>query len=294
MFSMKSKVQSRLESAVAAIDQGSDKKITLDHLSDSAGISKYHFHRLFSGFTGIAVGQYIRLGRLKKASYQLAFRKWQSITDVAFDAGYENAESFSRAFKREYGQTPRQFRQNPNWYSWHNIHNQIENGTGIKMNETKKSNVETIDFPETKIAVLEHRGAPKALKSSIAKFIEWRKLNKLPPSKHGTFNILYDDPAITADTDYRFDLCCAITKDIAANDYGVTMKIIPAGRCARLRHVGPDHRLEASIKYLIDDWFIESDESLRDFPIFIERVSFFPEVPETQMITDIYLPLLTP
>ncbi|UTW55974.1 GyrI-like domain-containing protein [Kordiimonas sp. SCSIO 12610] len=284
---MKPENQNRISAAVT----NSSEQPNLDELAKNAGISKYHFHRLFSGLTGIAVQRYMRLARMKRASFQLAFRTWQSITDIAFDAGYENAESFSRAFKREYGQTPTGFRKAPDWHTWHTLHSNIQDLSGQNMQAISSDHVDIIDFPETQVAVLEHRGDPSLLKNSIAKFIGWRRANKLPPKRHATFNILYDDPAITADADYRFDLCCAVTKDFSDPEHGIIMKFIPAGRCAKIRHVGPDHLLDQKVRYLIGDWFHTSSELLRDFPIFFERVSFFPEVPEHEMTTDIYLPL---
>jgi AraC family transcriptional regulator len=290
-MAMNDDTRKRLERAILQIDINIDRNKSLDELSKDAGFSKFHFHRLFSGFTGVSIGQYLRFAVLKRAAFQLAFRKWQTITDIAFDAGYENAESFSRAFKREYGQTPSNFRKSPDWHTWHKLHETINELSGQGMKSISHENIEIINFPETKIAVYEHYGPPHTLKNSITKFIEWRRAKKLPPHKHATYNILYDDPTITADDEYRFDLCCAVSRDLSDPDHGIVMKSIPAGKCAKIRHTGPDHLLDDKVRYLIGDWFTVSNEALRDFPIFFERVSFFPDVPEREMITDIYLPL---
>ena len=66
---------------------------------------------------------------------------------------------------------------------------------------------------------------------------------------------------------------------------------IPAGRCALLRHVGSDDQLGRSIRYLYANWLPASGEELRDFPLFMRRVTFFPDVPDSEAVTDIYLPL---
>jgi AraC-like DNA-binding protein len=62
-----------------------------------AGFSPFHFHRQFSAYTGIGVGRLVQLFRLRRASMQLVFNPRASITDIAYDAGFANAESFSRA-----------------------------------------------------------------------------------------------------------------------------------------------------------------------------------------------------
>jgi len=67
--------------------------------------------------------------------------------------------------------------------------------------------------------------------------------------------------------------------------------IIPAGRCALLRHVGSDDQLGRSIRHLYSSWLPTSGEDLRDYPLYLRRVAFFPDVPDSEAITDIYLPL---
>jgi AraC family transcriptional regulator len=151
--------------------------------------------------------------------------------------------------------------------------------------------VNIVHFPKTLIATMEHRSAPNLIGNTIKKFIEWRKNNRLPPSKSKTFNLVYDDQNITAPENYRFDLCCSIDEEIEENSYGVVNKIIPAGKCAVVRHIGSDETIGLAVQYLYSEWLNNSDFEIRDFPIFFERVSFFPEVSENEMITDVYLPI---
>jgi AraC family transcriptional regulator len=151
--------------------------------------------------------------------------------------------------------------------------------------------VRILDFPKTPVAVLEHRGDPKRIGDSIRKFIEWRKQNRLPPRTSATFNLLYDDPAHVKAEDFRLDLCAQTFEEIESNPFGVIQKTIPSGRCAVLRHVGVEESLEDSIRWLYSQWLPGSGESLRDFPLFLQRLTFFPDVPEHEAITDIFLPL---
>jgi AraC family transcriptional regulator len=148
-----------------------------------------------------------------------------------------------------------------------------------------------VQFPATRVAALEHRGSPMRLGDSIRRFIEWRKAHKLPPKFSGTFNIIYNDPDEVPPEEFRFSLCAATDKPIEPNDTGVTALTIPSGRCAVLRHVGSDDQLGRSILHLYATWLPGSGEELRDFPLFMQRVTFFPDVPDSEAITDIYLPL---
>ena len=100
------------------IDKHLDGALTVEELSKVANFSKFHFHRQFSEYCGINIGRYIQLMKLKRASYRLAFNRQDRVIDIALDAGFENPESFSRAFKNAFGQTPREFRKEPAWASW--------------------------------------------------------------------------------------------------------------------------------------------------------------------------------
>lgn len=151
--------------------------------------------------------------------------------------------------------------------------------------------VRVVHFPATRLAVLEHRGSPLRLGDSIRSFIEWRKANKLPPRSSATFNLVYNDPEDTPPEEFRFGLAAATDKEIGPNEAGVTALTIPAGRCASLRHLGSDDQLGRSILHLYSSWLPGSGEELRDFPLFMQRVAFFPDVADSESITDVYLPL---
>jgi len=153
------------------------------------------------------------------------------------------------------------------------------------------ADVQVVHFPETKVALLEHRGDPRRLGDSIRAFIAWRREQGLPPSRSATFNILYDDPATVAPEAHRFGLCAATERDVAANAQGVMASTLAGGRCARLRHVGSDDTLAGTVRFLYAQWLPQSGEELRDAPLFVQRVRFFPDVPEHEAVTEVFLPL---
>ena len=284
--------RSKLRKVLEYIDSHLDDDLSVDRLSNVAAFSKYHFHRQFSELFGISVYKYVQLNRLKRASYQLAFRNPMQIVDISLASGYENHESFSRAFKKSIGQTPSEFREHPQWNPWHSTYQPLSDLRIEHMKaENQPANVKLITFKDTKVAALEHRGDPNLIGNSVRKFIEWRKQNSLTPQVSDTFNILYDNPSSTSPENYCFDICASTERDVADNAFGVVEKTIPGGRCAVLRHIGDDANLGESITYLYSDWLPLSGEEPRDFPLFLQRVSFFPDVPEHEAITDVFLPL---
>lgn len=284
--------RARFRTVLTFIDAHLDEDLSVDRLSSVASFSKFHFHRQFSQLFGIGVSRYIQLVRLKRASYQLAFRPRDRIIDIALACRYESHEAFTRAFKRALGQTPSEFRERPEWGPWHATYQSLREMRIEHMTPDNRAvNVDIVDFPETRVAVLEHRGDPRLVEDSVRKFIAWRKQNKLPPHVSKTFNVFYHDPAETPPEQYRMDLCAATDRAVADNAFGVIAKTIPGGRCAVLRHVGSDDTLGASIAYLYATWLPSSGEEPRDFPPFAQRVRFFPDVPEHEAVIDLFLPI---
>jgi AraC family transcriptional regulator len=276
----------RIERVISHICSHLGEELTVDHLSAVAGFSKFHFHRQFSAFTGFSVAQFVRLVRLKRAAYQLAFEPERAIIDVALDAGFGAPESFSRAFKDVQGQTPSEFRRSPRWGAWANER---------RLPTPTRSNCMTPDlvhFATTRIAVLEHRGPSDTLMSSVGRFIQWRKASgDSPVASCRTFGITYEDPETTELSLFRFDVCGELFGPLRANDAGVIEKVIPGGRCAVARHVGSTDAIASTVQTLYAVWLPQSGEQPRDFPCFFHYVKRMPSAPEHEQITDVYLPL---
>jgi AraC family transcriptional regulator len=268
------------------IEKHLDEELSVESLSKIANFSKYHFHRQFSEYAGINVFRYIQLMRMRRASYRLAFSEHTRIIDIALEAGFENPESFSRAFKNMFGQTPSQFRKNPAWEPWHTQYRAPTRQRRQRMEVTIK------EFNETRVAVLEHRGAPELVNNSVKEFIAWRKQSGLSPVTTSlTLGIVYDNPETTEPEEFRFDICGSVNGEIPDNSQGVVNKVIPSGRCAVVRHFGSHNRIGESAYYLYREWLPSSGEELRDFPLFFHYLNLIPETPEHELVTDVYLPL---
>ncbi|MEJ2060993.1 MAG: AraC family transcriptional regulator [Gammaproteobacteria bacterium] len=276
----------RFDKVFDYIHEHLDEELSVECLSQVANFSKFHFHRQFSQYAGISVIRYIQLMRLRRASYRLAFEEQTRVIEIALEAGFENPESFSRAFKNTFGQTPSQFRKAPAWQPW------AEQYRFPNRDRRQTMNVKIVEFPQTMVAVLEHRGAPEQVNSTAKRFIEWRKASGLSPVKtSNTFGIAYDDPATTAPESFRFDICGSVNERVPNNQQGIVNKVIPAGRCAVIRHLGPHNQMDKGVYYLYREWLPESGEELRDFPLFFHYLNLLPETAEHELITDIYLPL---
>ncbi|HJV65677.1 MAG TPA: AraC family transcriptional regulator [Geomonas sp.] len=276
----------RFERVFEYIERHLDEPLSVEQLSQVACFSKFHFHRQFSQYAGIGVFAYIRLLRLRLASYRLVFRKQERITDIALAAGFESPEAFSRAFRQAFGQSPSQFRKTPSWQPWN------ERFRLPPRERREKMDVKIVDFAETAVAILKHQGDPALLNDSALTFIEWRKQSGLSPKQTcRTFGVAYDDPNATNPEKFRFDICGEVWGKVPENPQGVVNGVIPAGRCAVVRHLGSHDRIGESVYPLYREWLPGSGEELRDFPLFFHYLNLIPDVPEHELVTDIYLPL---
>lgn len=267
-----------------------DDELNLDILTSLSGFSKYHFHRIFSSYTGLSITKFIHISRLKRASLRLVFKPNIKVIDIAFEAGFDSAEAFSRAFKREFKQTPSQFRKSPEWVNWQTQISSPSLTKGLDMNTQKE--VKVIHFPKTKIAALEHHGAPELHYETIRKLFEWQDKVSTPTTKNSQFyGIPYADPQLVEPEDFRFDLCCSIEQNVADNDYDVVTKTIPTGQCAVVRHLGSRDNLRDSVYYLYKNWLPEHQVKCRDFPVFFRYYNFIYDTDEHKLITDVYLPI---
>lgn len=282
----------RMHRVLVFVDGHLDKPLSVEVLSDVAAFSKHHFQRQFSSLFGISVGRYVQLARLKRASYRLAFRDESSVLEIALDSGFEGPEAFSRAFRRHFDQSPSRFRREPRWSPWLAANAPLTQARNKIMSTIPNdAAVSIVDFPETKVALLAHRGDPAQIGETIRRFITWRKATGLTPKVSSTFNIFHPNPHDPLAELDQVDLCAVTDQPIAPNAEGVTAGVIPAGRCAVLRQVGGGDDLRATATWLYGHWLVGSGEELRDYPIFAQRISFFPDVPEHEAITDVYLPI---
>lgn len=286
-----SQIPERYRALIQYIETHLDHALDANHLCQQMQLSKFHFHRQCSASFGVPVMTLVRLLQLKRAAYWLAFRHEIKVIDIALASGYASHEAFSRAFKEHFQFSPSEFRTTPDWRYWQTHYEPIEQLRNQLMHAHEHFAVQVLTFPATQIALLQHRGPPSQLSQSILRFIEWRKLRRLPPDKSRTFNLIYDDPEQTAPQNYRFGLACSVSNTVDDQEYGITTKTIPGGLCATIRHTGSDDKLAAAVRYLYGQWLSTTDYTLRDFPLFFERVRFFPDVPEHAAVTDIYLPI---
>lgn len=100
---------SRVAQTVRMLEQDAESPHSVTDLARDAGLSPYYFLRTFRSVTGVTPHQYLRRLRLRRVATRLRIER-KKIVDIALDCGFDDVSNFNRAFRAEFGVSPRAYR----------------------------------------------------------------------------------------------------------------------------------------------------------------------------------------
>ena len=95
--------------AIRFVESDAARPVQLQDLAAIAGMSKYHFLRVFRRLTGVTPHQYLISARMRRAALGLASSR-RPVLDVALDSGFGDLSTFNKRFRATFGLTPTQYR----------------------------------------------------------------------------------------------------------------------------------------------------------------------------------------
>lgn len=271
----------RINKVVTYINNHLDETLDLKTLANEAALSDFHFHRIFKALKGEAIGGYITRLRLEATARLLRYTAL-TIEEIAFNIGYETPASLSKAFKKQYGISPTEYRTNKDTYI---MKKEIINPDLA----LKAPKIVTLE-PKNLIYVA-LTGAYGSLDYGKAYEQLWAviKAQKLFTKGIESICISYDDPKITEGSLQRSDVCLAIHKPATPQEE-VSCKTLAGGKYAVFFYQGSYENLSQVYDTAVR-WVIDHEYTLREEPFFEKYLNDARRTPKEKLKTEIYIPI---
>ena len=264
--------RSRVAGALDYIQDNLAGDLSLDRLAGRAGVSPYHFHRLFKAMVGEPPKKYVRRLRLEHAAVRLKHTN-RSVTGVAFEAGYETHEAFTRAFKSRFGASPRRFRSRAG-------------GSGRASLRAR-----IVELPSQQIAYVRHVGPYDQASGAFDRLIAWAAQRGLL-DEASVLGVYWDDQSITAPRHTRCDAALSVEAGVASEG-DIRVRALPGGDYAVVRHEGryQAQALRRIYELVYGSWLPAIGREPADAPPFevYRTPSQGPEFPS--LVTSVHVPL---
>ena len=266
----------RMHNAIQYIEEHNDAKLLLEDVAQKAFLSPYHFHRLFSVAVGETVTNYITRKRIEKAASYLLHQKQKTITEVSETVGFSDLSSFSRAFKKFYGLSPNQFKEESSEKYSKICKNESKNGQlqisfeqyicntnnalkWLQMNaKTEIKQIKKLD-----IAYIAHQGELEKIGSVFNRLIQWAAPKGLMNQENlRLLTIYHDSPKITSPEKIRTSVAIVLNTPTKV-DGEVNLKTINPGKCIVNRFEIQPHEFqqawESSFVWMTENGYKKSE-----------------------------------
>ncbi len=275
-----------------------DDAVALDALGQLAGLSPFHFHRVFRGLVGETPVEVTRRLRLERAAHQLQTSDFP-VTRIAFQAGYESHEAFTRVFRSQFGTTPTAFRRRPTARTvlparcGVHFHTTDIGGAFVPRSHNGEGlmTVDVITLPDLRLAGVRHRGPYNQINSAFQELgakAGAAGLFTLPDAL--LVGLYHHDPEVTPGEDLRSEAAVSIPASVSIPE-GLEELHVRGGRYARVTHVGGFEQIGDHWSRFVGELLPASGLVVRDGPALEIYRSDMRATPPSDWRTDLVVPL---
>ncbi|MGZ5969888.1 MAG: AraC family transcriptional regulator [Polyangiales bacterium] len=284
--------------ALSRIVSDLDAALDLAALARTAALSPLHFHRIFRGMVGETPLELHRRLRLERAATRLATGD-AAVTGIAFEAGYETHESFTRAFREAYSASPTEFRARVRSECAGPPRCELAAPSGVHFSEPMTArfsiakgavmNVDIQTIPELRVAAVSHKGPYNTISEAFARLgAIVGPAGLLQHPEAAMIAIYHDAPDVTPQAELRSDAGIVVPSGVALPQ-GLTELRIPAGKYAKTTHTGPYTLLGDAWARFMGSWLPDSGHRVGNGTAYeVYRNTPMNAKPE-ELQTDLYL-----
>jgi len=271
----------RIVRTLVFVQANLDEELELESVARVAAFSPFHFHRIFRGLVGESLGEHVRRLRLERAAGALK-RSDEPVVQIAFQAGFETHESFTRAFTSMFGSSPSKYRENKG---------AGETAGGLRPPEYGDvPSPEMRELPPMRLVFLRHVGPYGEVGATWGKLMMWAGMRGLLGPGMKMIGIVHDDPEVTPPEKVRYDAAVVVTRPVEPQgDFGVME--LPGGSYAIFTHRGAYDGLSKTYQAIYGGWLPRSGRQLRDTPPFEEYVNSPRDTRPEDLVTRIHVPV---
>ncbi|MCK8729006.1 AraC family transcriptional regulator, partial [Clostridioides difficile] len=209
------------------IEEHLHEPLSLDELSNIAGFSKFHFHRIFKAIEKETLAQYVNRLKLENATAFLIHRTDMTVTDIAHYFGFTDSAVFSRAFKNYYKISPIKYRNNysKNCKEPYKISQYNRSISKPKCKNTRevKGEIEILELDNMNTIYTRYTGSYGNLTSTFPKLLERlftyaSEQNLLGLENTQILAIYHDNPQFTQEHQLRTSICMTIPDNIVVKE----------------------------------------------------------------------------
>lgn len=284
----------QIERAIDYVEAHLMDSLAVEDIAREAGLSRWHFQRIFTATLGETVTSYIEARRLSHAAMRLVTTT-DRIIDIAFDLDYGSHEVFTRAFKRSFGMSPAAFRrcadasasipQKPRVTTDYLKH--LDRGITMKPEIKICDAFSAVGLAGSFVPI----DQPDLDNMAVIPGL-WRTLRArsaaLPPEALGLrVGVIGAQAAEAGKMDY---LAGRVLKDGVVAPSGFDVRHIPAGAFAVFTHKGPAAQVGHTLNYIFGAWLPRSGKVLREgaeFELYPE--GYDPTAADAEV--DLYIPV---
>jgi AraC family transcriptional regulator len=254
--------------------------LSFDQLAEIACLSPYHWSRIYSAMRGETIVATIRRLRLQRAADHLANTDLELAT-VAARAGYSSPDTFGRAFREAFDVSPAAYRETGSHAAFR---------AANAANDARTFPVTVENQPERRCAGIDHTGSYMAIDHAMGRlFVELGARNALP-AQPAMIGLFFDDPDLGPEDQLRSRACLPVADSVHI-EAPLVETALRGGLYARLSYTGPYADMRGAYRWLLGTWLPASGYEPDDAPIFEAYLNDPREVPQSQLRTDIHLPL---
>lgn len=278
----------RLIQVIDYIHDNLDANLDVGTLADIAMMSPYHFHRIYRTMTQETVNATVRRLRLQRAAVEL-IRSEHSLSDIAKQLSYGSIEAFSRAFAKEFGENPAEYRNARKDRSSQDKEPYVAMFPLEEPITNSKYQVETFYLDEVHIAAYPHQGDYMEIGAVFEKLDLYAASISLLKENTRSFGLYYNDPESMNVKELNSHACISIDGDTQLSGNNPPQRMtIPKGRYASLLYKGCYAELEKPYNWLFGDWLPNSGFEAGDYPPIEEYLNDVRTTPPSELLTRIY------